>query len=206
MATADPFLLRVKSILVPELTIAGFTGRFPNFRRFRGELIQEVQVQGWRHGGERTVNLSFGFTFIQPAYASPTAPETEYSYRIGTHTGGDRWWRYASASEAEAMALADDMISVYRAEAPSFFERFREFSASFTHFSPEDFVEAPLSDLPPRIGGGRCVARDCWVFMHLWRHLGDRSRAGAFARTGLQHIGKAKALEADFLQILTSCP
>lgn len=206
MATVDAFLQRVKSILGPELTAAGFTRRFPSFRRFRGELIHEVQVQGWRHGGARTVNLCFGFAFLQPSYANPTAPEMEYSYRIGTHTGSDKWWRYASASETEAVALADEMIAVYRTEAPAFFERFKEFPGSFTHFSPEDLVEAPLSYLPPRIGGGRNVARDCWVFMHLWRHLGDWSRARAFARIGSQHIGEAKALEANFLQFLGSCP
>jgi hypothetical protein len=121
MATADPFVQRVKSVLVPELRAEGFAGRFPNFRRVQRELIQQVSVQGWRYGGERTVNLSFGFTFIQPAHADPTAPETEYSYRIGTSSGRDRWWKYGSASEAEAIALADDMISIYRAEAPVFF-------------------------------------------------------------------------------------
>src|SRR5207245_623684 len=157
-------------------------------------------VQGWRYGGERTVNLSFGFTFIQPAHADPTAPETEYSYRIGTSSGRDRWWQYGSASEAEAIALADDMIFVYRAEGPVFFQRFKAFPDSFVHLTAEDFVEAPLSYLPPRIGGGRSVARDCWVFMRLWLHLRDEKRAKEFAKTGLQHVGKAKSLELDFLQ------
>ena len=204
MVTTDPFVQRVKSVLVPDLRAQDFTGRFPSLRRVQGELIHEVFVQGWRYGGQRTVNLSFGFTFIQPTHADPTAPETEYSYRIGTSSGHDRWWQYGSASEAEAIGLADDMISVFRAEAPGFFGRFKAFPESFTHITAEDFVEAPLSYLPPRIGGGRSVARDCWVFMRLWLHLGDATRAKGFAKTGLQHVGKAKALEPDFLKTLGS--
>jgi len=202
MAATEPFVQRVKSILIPELRNEGIIGRFPTFRRIRGELIHEVSVQGSRYGGERTVNLSFGFFFLQPAYAKPEAPETEYSYRIGTGSGRDRWWQYQGATEAEAIALADEMISVFRAEAPKFFQHFKNFPESFTDFTPDDFVEAPLSYLPPRVGGGRNVARDCWVFMRLWLHLNDEHRAKGFAKTGLQHVGKATTLEMDFRKIL----
>jgi hypothetical protein len=204
MSTTDPFVQRVKSILVPDLRAGGFVGRFPTFRRVQKELIHEVLVQGWRYGGERTVNLSFGFTFIQPEYADPAAPVMEYSYRIGAVNGRGRWWQYGSATEAEAMSLADEMISVFRAEAPEFFGRFKVFPGSFVHFTAKDFVDAPLSSLPPRIGGGRSVARDCWVFMRLWLHLGDQARARDFAKTGLEHVGKAKALESDFRAALRS--
>jgi len=212
MATTDPFVQRVRSVLAPELRAQGFAGRFPTFRRLQSELIHEVSVQGWRYGGQRTVNLSFGFTFIQPKHADPKAPETEYTYRIGTSSGRGRWWKYGSASEEEAIALADDMIEVFRAEAPDFFQRFKAFPESFVHFTAQDFVEAPPSYLPPRIGlaadagrpidGARAIARDCWVFMHLWLHLGDEARARKFAETGLQHVGKAWGLGLDFRRVL----
>jgi len=204
MATTDPFVQRVRSVFVPELRNEGFVGRFPTFRRITGELIHEVSVQGWRYGRERTVNLSFGFTFIQPKHANPNEPAMEYSHRIGTSSGCDRWWNYGSASEEEAIALADDMIEVFRAEAPGFFQRFKSFPESFVHFIAQDFVESPLSHLPPRIGGGRGIARDCWVFMHIWLHLGDKARARIFAETGLQHAGKAWKLASDFRRILDS--
>src|ERR1051326_1512275 len=202
MGASEPFVERLKSVLIPELRVDGFVGRFPTFRRIRRDLIHEVSIQGWRYGGERTVNLSVGFLFLQPTYAKQEAPETEYSYRIGTGNGGDRWWHYQGATEAEAIALADEMIAVFRAEAPRFFERFKDFPESFTGFTPDDFVEAPLSYLPPRVGGGRNVARDCWVFMRLWLHLNDEHRATGFAKTGLQHVGRATTLEMDFRKIL----
>src|SRR5690349_4904218 len=118
MAVDDPFVRRVKEVLVPEIRLQGFRGKFPTFRRIRGQLIQQINIQGWRYGGERTVNLGIGFKFLQPVCASVTAPETEYDYRIGTLDGRDRWWTYGNATQAEAYALADHMITTFRAEAP----------------------------------------------------------------------------------------
>ena len=160
MAIAGLFVQRVKSILVPELKVDAFAGRFPTFRRQRGDLIHEVSVQGWRYGGERTVNLSFGFTFIQPGYSNPNAPQMEYSYRIGTLGGNDRWWRYEAHSEVEVIALADDMIAVYRTEAPGFFERFSECPAAFAQPRSQDGMGQIFPRFLKRIDsiGVRCGA------------------------------------------------
>jgi hypothetical protein len=200
----DTFITRTKEILVPALRDDGFRGSFPKFVRITGDLIHEVCVQGWRYGGERTINLSIGFTFIQPYSSNLRNPDTEYSYRIGTSNGRDRWWRYANLDDTAASELADEMVSVFHAEAPTFFERFAAFPDSFIGYSPHDFVNAPLSSLPPRIGGGRLIARDCWVFMQIWQQLDNDERAAEFAETGLEHIGNASHLKADFMHAISS--
>jgi hypothetical protein len=197
----DLVVENLKSTLTPLLRGDGFRGRFPRFRRQRGELIHEVAVQGWRHGGQRTINLSFGFAFLAGLKQSH-GDGIEYSYRIGTADGNDRWWKYDPTSASDAEAVTRDMLAVYQRESGPFFERFKEFPASFLHYEPDDFVDAPLSFLPPRIGVGRSIARDCWVFMHVWRHLGNLDVAKRYAMAGLVHVGRAASLGADFQDFL----
>lgn len=202
MPGEDPFVQQIKHVLVPRLRDEGFRGSFPRFQRVTNELVHEVDVQGWRYGGQRTINLSLGFTFIE-SHLHGKYYETEYSYRIGTSGGRDIWWQYSKLDTAECVKRADAMIDVFHREAPSFFARFNSFPDSFTHFSPSDFVDAPQSYLPPRIGGGRMVARDCWIFTQLWQHLGDRQRAADFAKMGIEHIGNAGALRKTFEQAIS---
>ncbi|MEM1228877.1 MAG: DUF4304 domain-containing protein [Planctomycetota bacterium] len=197
MTSNDPFVERVKHEFVPRLRAQGFRGSFPRLQRVSGDLVHEIEIQGWKYGGQRTINLSLGFTFIQPAPVNKTYA-TEYSYRIGTSDGRDRWWNYSTHDTQECVTRADEMIEVFDRESPSFFERFATFPDSFAHFSPTDFVDAPQSYLLPRVGGGRMIARDCWIFTQIWEHLDDRERAAEFARIGLEHIGSAGGLRKIF--------
>ena len=132
MPKPDLFVKHIKDKLVPRIRQGGFRRGFPRFQRITDELVHEIDIQGCRYGGQRTINLSIGFTFVQSPSTTKHYP-IEYSYRIGTSGGHDKWWRYSKLNLAECVTLADEMIAVFDREAPSFFARFDNFPDSFAN-------------------------------------------------------------------------
>lgn len=190
----DPFVHRLKTLLVPTLKQQRFEGKFPSFTRSIGELIQQVTVSGTRHGGERSITLGIGFRFLDGF--SVYEDGIEYCLPISSEIARDGWWRYNRESVTDCESRADNMIHSFHANADAFFIKYSSFPGLFAELTMHDLEFAPTSVLPPR--PFRNVARDCFVLMHLWNFLGKDNRARDFAMMGLQHIGNAASLKSAF--------
>ncbi len=192
--TDDPFVQRVKKLLVPRLKQQQFSGKFRRFTRTIGQLIHEVSIAGTRHGGERSITLGIGFDFL--AGISSFDRGIEYCFPLVNCTFKDGWWRYNRESVSDCEEKADNMIHCYHSNADAFFAKYLSFPGSFEQLTPYDLENAPASFLPPR--PFRNVSRDCLVLMNLWHFLGHGNRAREFALAGLTHVGNAVTLRSSF--------
>lgn len=196
----DPFVQRLKTLLVPALRQQRFEGKFPCFTRSIGQLIQQVTISGSRHGGERSITLGIGFRFLDRF--SAYGDGIEYYLPLSSEIAQDGWWRYNRESVIDCESRADNMIHSFHANADKFFIKYSSFPGSFAELTVHDLEFAPTTILPPR--PFRNVARDCFVLMHLWNFLGQDNRARDFATMGLQHVGNAAKLKSAFVSFLAT--
>ncbi|MBN8603547.1 MAG: hypothetical protein J0M26_21200 [Planctomycetes bacterium] len=196
----DLFVQRVKSQLVPVLHQQQFRGRFPDFTRRIGPLIQQISIRGSRNGSARSLTAGIGFDFLDDV--SSFEGGIEYHMPFANETATDGWWRYNRESAVDCETKADNLIHCFHVSADGFFIRYSEFPGSFATLTLHDLQFAPPSFLPPR--PFRNVARDCFVLMHLWHFLGNESRACEFAAAGMENSQNAVKLRAKFEAYLSS--
>jgi hypothetical protein len=198
--TDDPFVQRLKTLLVPALKQQRFEGKFPSLTRSIGQLIQQVTIAGSRRGGERSITLGIGFRFLDGFSAYEDG--IEYYLPLSSEIAQDGWWKYNRESVTDCESRADNMIHSFHANADAFFINYSSFPGLFAELTMHDLEFAPTSVLPPR--PFRNIARDCFVLMHLWNFLGQDNRAREFAVMGLQNVGNAAKLKSAFGNFLAT--
>lgn len=196
----DPFVQRLKTLLVPALKQQRFEGKFPSLTRSIGQLIQQVTIAGSRRGGERSITLGIGFRFLDGFSAYEDG--IEYYLPLSSEIAQDGWWKYNRESVTDCESRADNMIHSFHANADAFFINYSSFPGLFAELTMHDLEFAPTSVLPPR--PFRNIARDCFVLMHLWNFLGQDNRAREFAVMGLQNVGNAAKLKSAFGNFLAT--
>jgi hypothetical protein len=190
----DPFVRRLKTLLVPVLLNQRFSGRFPRFTRSIGPLIHEVAFPGTRRGGERSLTFGIGFQFLDGISAFQDG--IEYYLPLSSEITQDGWWRYNRDSLTDCESQADNMIHAFHMNSDNFFIDYSSFPGLFAKLTTQNLVNDPASNLPPR--PSRNVSRDCLVLVYLWHHLRNENRAREFATLGLQYVGNAAKLKTAF--------
>ena len=202
MTPKDVFFDYLGEQFYPRLKREGFRGAQSTMRRLSGECIHIVNVEGWRYGGERCINVAVAFRFVPETDPKRvTEAQCDFGRRLGAAPGSDRWFQFGTTEE-EARRAAQTMTDVYFSEAPDFFQRFGRFPDGYTSYTADCVVHRPLEELPPLRSRWRSIPRYALFFARMWLHLGDKSRAQEFAQLGLEHLGKATGLKDEFETML----
>jgi hypothetical protein len=202
MEPKDVFFDYLSEHFYPRLKSEGFRGSRSTMRRPAGDCIHVASIQGWRYGGERSINVGLAFAFLPDVDPERvTAIHCEFIQRLGATLDADHWFQFGRTPES-ARKAATEMVEVFFSEAPAFFERFGKFPSAYAGYTPECILHRSLDELPPIASGWRAVARYAWFFARMWSHLGDKVRAQEFARLGLRHLERATGLRDEFESIL----
>jgi len=212
----DIFFNCLKSEFVPKLRAFGFKGSGQNFRRFRDEVIQVINIQVNKYGGNCCVNLGLHLTFLPIAGESPLtdpkklrASSCEFRWRLAPPGATDYWWGYENGVAAHLpfrmeggkgqgpIGKARDLIKTYEAYGEPRFQSVMTVEAVARLFQPDDIRRGKLLPLY-----GYTQTRGALTMARIHKYLGDEDLARKFARVGLEKIGKAKALRREFEKIL----
>ena len=197
------FLQVLREVFAPELRTDGFRGSGANYRRFRDPVIQVVNIQGSRYGGQCCVNLGLHLSFLPAVGSLLPDPKTltesacEFRWRLAPEGQQDHWWSYG-ADEASAKASATRITELYRERGKPQLDQWLDFRDRFIGVTVEG-LERRQPDTVPR---GATNVRAALAFARIHTHLGNPERAREFAEFGLKHIGRATALQSELERLL----
>jgi len=216
MNAKETFFDCLKSEFSPRLRAVGFTGSGQNFHRTRDEVIQVINIQVNKYGGSCCVNLGLHMTFLAIAgenlLANPKklkVTSCEFRWRLAPPGTTDYWWGYEEGVSAHLPYTmeggrgtgptdkARHLIAIYEAYGEPRFKSVMTVEAVAQLFQPEDIIskkQLPLYSYPP--------ARAALTMARIHRYLGKKELARQFAEVGLENIGKAKNLRAEFENLL----
>lgn len=193
-----------KEIVVPVLKQDGFLGSGTTWRRVDGEVIQLLNLQGSRHGGECCVNLGIHLTFlpivgtgemVQPK--TITEPECEFRNRLTQPRHADQWWTYGSC-EQEAIDSCHSIAELYQTQGRSFFGRLSVCPDDFLRVAPDQLSDDALV----RELYGCSRVRLALALGRVAMRFGELQMARTYAEFGLANLGRAVALQLPLEEIL----
>jgi hypothetical protein len=207
MATDDRklFLGALREVLTAELRSDGFRGSNANYRRFRDPVIQVINIQGSRYGGECCMNLGIHLAFLPtvvgqaPEPGKLTEPECEFRRRLAPDGRQDQWWTYGW-DEASAKASAAHLAELYRDRGKPHLDGWLEFPGRFADITVKDLENRRADALL----GSTTSVRAALAFARMHVHLNRPDRAREFAEFGLIHLGPATALQPEFERLLSA--
>jgi Domain of unknown function (DUF4304) len=189
----------LKRDFAPLLRGDGFKGSGTTFRRITGEVIQVVNIQCSKYGGQCCVNLGLHYSFLPTAGGDQvTDPKKVKDYqcdfrdRIHEAHESDHWWTYGTTA-AESEASVANLIDTYRRRGASFFKKFEPFPDVFEKITPADLDAGDRSKLPTemtQLHAAITIAR-------IMQHLGRTDQCRRFAEVGLRHLGRAVGLKPE---------
>lgn len=216
MEAKDIFFNCLKSEFAPKLRAIGFSGSGQNFRRFRDEVIQVINIQVNKYGGSCCVNLGLHLTFLPIAGESPLtnpkklrASSCEFRWRLAPPGATDYWWGYEESLAAhlpfgmeggkgrEPIEKARDLIKTYEAYGEPRFQSVMTVEDIAQLFQPDDIGSGKPLPLY-----GYTHIRGALTMARIQRYLGNEKLTRQFAEVGLEKIGKAKVLRREFEKIL----
>jgi len=205
MITSQPKLeSSIRAHLQPRLKEDGFTGSGRTFRRVRGRLIQVVNVQGSRYGGQFAINLGMQPVDLpdilgkEPDQKKISEPDCEFRKRL-SDDGTDQWWKHDSTVESmdsAVLAASDVYVRIGRP--------LLEFLSG---------PDSPIFTLTPSQmpafraalrGFGSTDSRMAWVLARIRKADGRIDEARELATYGLKHVGMAVSLRAKLKEIFDS--
>lgn len=194
----------LKQNFSPLLRADGFKGSGTTFRRAKGELIQIINIQGSKWGGECCVNLAVHFLFLPTTIGRPVGDHkklrhSECEFRSRLHGPGesDHWWPYGTA-ETECESSATDLINTYRRWGTTYFEQFEPFPDVFEKITAAEIDAGDFSSLPP---SQNTLVRLALTMARIMNHLKRFEKCREFAEVGLRHVGNASGLETELEQL-----
>jgi hypothetical protein len=184
MADRAGYLARLAAEFYPELRREGFRGS--TLRRRIGPIVHVVNVQGSQSGGRCYVNLGAHLDFLPVAgWREPDPGKIleymcEFRSRL-TPPGRLPGWPYGDSDDETSHSI-DLLRDAFREQAVPFFAALGTYPDSFLAVAPSDF----LGDRRP---GPSSWCTSSLTFARIALHLGDRTRARAFAEVGLETVG-----------------
>jgi hypothetical protein len=192
----------LKLEFAPLLRGDGFKGSGNTYRRFVGDRIDVIDVQGSRYGGECCVNLGVHFSFLPSEGGLVTESKTLKHYhctfreRLHEATESDHWWRYGE-SEAEAQTSVRSLCGVYRRRGGVFFAKFEPFPDMFEWIRPVDIEAGDLTKMPAPL----TLTYAALVMARIMKWLGNSAKCREFAEVGLRKLGRAVGLQAELEEL-----
>jgi len=191
----------IRKYLAPILREDGFSGSGRCFRRSVGGFIHIVQVWGWRHGGEFTINIGIHPSALPDVLGNRvnlkkiTVPDCEFS-RVLTETGVDQHWKYDRSTESMDAAVRE-ATTVYLRAGRNMFSGFAGPNSPLCTVTPAQF-DAGQFDFggfePPKVRTARNLAL-------MRRASGDVESARAFAAIALASLGSATDLREELEEL-----
>jgi len=198
MSTSAPRLeISIRQHLQPHLRADSFAGSGRNFRRVSGDILQIVNIQGSRYGGQFAVNFGLQPLGILDIVGQPPDPRKitegacEFRRRL-SESGVDQWWSHDASQEsmdAAVLAAADVYIRIGRsllAQMGGMDSPLHTITADEMPGFPELFR-----------GFGFAGCRAALVLARLRKSQGRVAEAVAFADYALAHIGAARGLRSE---------
>lgn len=190
----------IKRDFAPLLRSNGFKGSGTTFRRFTGERIDVVNLQGSAYGGKCCVNLGVQFSFLlQMSGTRIVDPKKIKEYectfrdRLAEAGASDHWWSYGN-TEDEAESSIASLVELYRQRGEAYFARFEPFPGVFEQVTPQDADAGDFSKMPIAMSGIQTIL----TLARIMNHIGRREKCREFAEVGLRHLGRAVGLKDEF--------
>lgn len=187
----------IRAYLQPHLKEDGFRGSGRTFRRLVHGLIQVVNVQGSRYGGQFAINLGVHPAAVpdtlgnMPDLKKITEPLCEFRKRL-SESGEDQWWEHDSTqSSMDAAIIA--AAKVYVREGRPVLAAVGGPQSPFSSISVEDLESGKVDVL----GFHTTDVRMALVFARLRKAESRFAESKAFAAFGLARIGRVSALQAE---------
>ena len=187
----------IRTHLQPRLKEDGFAGSGRTFRKVSNGIIQVLNVQGSRYGGQFAINLGLQPALIadisgkSPDLNKISDTECEFRRRL-SENGADQWWNHDSSEEGIDSAVAA-AAEVYVRVGRPLFERLGGPNSSFFSITPDQ-----MPQFREIFGGfGSTDTRIALVLARLRAAEGRSSEAQAFANFGLLRVGPAVALRQE---------
>ena len=191
----------IRAYLQPRLKEDRFSGSGRNYRRIENRLIQAVNVQGSRYGGQFAINLGIQPLDIpdvlgrEPDPKKITEPDCEFRRRL-SEDGIDQWWTHTSTAESMDAAVQAAAVVYVRAGRPL--------------LALLGGPDSPIYSITPQQmptfrdvfrGFGSTDSRIAYVLARLRKADGRTDEARAFAFYGLEHVGNAVALRSKLEEL-----
>lgn len=194
--------ISIRAHLAPVLRKDGFLGSGRTFRRVQGDLVQVINIQGSRYGGEFAVNLAIQPLAIPDGQGNTPDPKKILEYqcelrRRMTESGADQWWKHGDSQEGmdNAVKAATD---VYERIRRQLFERMSGPASPLYTMTPKELE----SSREPLNGFGTTAARLALVLGRMRKVAGNQADATAFAECGLRCISERATLLRHELECL----
>lgn len=202
VTTSQPKLeTSIRAYLQPSLKEDGFSGCGRTFRRVQSRLVQVVNIQGSRHGGQFAINLGIQPVDIpdilgrEPDQKKITEPDCEFRKRL-SESGVDQWWTHDS-TPAGMDAAVQDAAAVYIRCGRPLLNLLGGADSPIFSITPKDMPT--FRDILR--GFGSTDSRIALALARLRKAGGRMDEARAFAAYGLDHVGKAASLRAHLEEI-----
>ena len=196
----------LKEDFIPRLKEIGFEGSGQNIRRVKGEIINTINIQVNKYGGSCAVNLGLHLSFL-PLNWSESLPEIdkikeidcEFSKRLAPENKSDYWWQYDNLSDSPSQR-AQHLIETYFNYGEPHFQEYDTVEKIGAMVSVEEMKKSESLD----IFGGVNQERGPLTMARIHQHLGNSSKAKAFATFGLENLNGAIILKPEYEKILSA--
>lgn len=188
----------IRRCLGPYLREDGFTGSGRTYRRLTNGLIQVVNVQGSRYGGQFAVNLAVQPSTIPdvlgntPDLKKITESHCEFRRRLA-ESGADQWWEH-DMSQAGMDAAVAAAANVYVRLGRPVLDAVSAPTSPLLTVSPDSFANDDFNFC----GFGSTKVRMALVLARLRKVEGRVADSRAFALQGLASVGTAVGLRREF--------
>jgi hypothetical protein len=203
-ATKLEFFAYLRDNFGPELRRLGFKGSGQKFRRVHGEVINMINIQGYKYGGSVAVNLGLHLDFLPDSFTSEWPDlsklreyDCEFRTRLTPRWRFDYWWKYDGLFRNPSRTAAH-LVSTYLDRGEPQYAKFDATEKIASSISPKDIVAG--RDL--KIWGPVASIRAALTFAIINQHLGNDAIAREFAQAGLHDSDRAPVLRAKLEAIL----
>ncbi|NJN95832.1 MAG: DUF4304 domain-containing protein [Anaerolineales bacterium] len=217
MDSKDTFFACLRDEWAPLLRRSGFKGSGQRFQRDLGQVIHVIGVQVNKYGGSCCVNLGLHLRFLPFTNNQLLAPgekirveSCEFQWRLTPPGSTDYWWAFEQGVKAHLppglldktntgpVEEARHLINTFETYGEPRFQTVTTVAQVSELIQVEDIERSwpvsPLYSFTP-VRAGLTMAR-------IYEYLGNRERAGMFARAGLSRVGQAKAVRTALEEFL----
>ena len=217
MNSRDTFFTALRNEWTPFLTRSGFQGDGERFQRVTGEVIHTLSLQDSKHGGSCCVNLGVHLSFLPLTAGGPPqagvqvrAESCEFQWRLTPPGYTDYWWAYEQGVAAHLqLSMLQEANSGPLERAHHLARTYETIGEpAFQRLSTVDQI-ANLIKLDDLAKEWRIVpeysfltGRAGLTMARIHQHLGNHELARKFAKSGLERVGKARAVRAELEKLL----
>jgi hypothetical protein len=205
MTNAVPRLeVSIKNHFSPLLREDGFAGSGRTFRRTVEDVVQVVNVQSSRYGGEFAINLALQPLAIPDALGNSPDPKKiteslcEFRRRLA-ESGADQWWQHDATQTGMDRAVRE-AAEVYVRVGRMLFDGTSGPTSALHAISPAQLEKSKFY----LNGFGTTKVRLALALARLRKANGNLAEAKEFADYGLARVGSAVALRRELEALCAS--